>query len=113
MISWLLRGLSLTFCLLLSCGLLLVPPLLLPAQLTVQNEAQTEKEAQLQLAEGLNKKKTAVFSTDLALGKAQPPRVDLPASFLDQRLTVQLCAQVAKPKVLAVPVGRLALPFQL
>ena len=41
MISWLLRGLSLTFCLLLSCGLLLVPPLLLPAQLTVQNEAQT------------------------------------------------------------------------
>lgn len=113
MISWLLRGLSLTFCLLLSCGLLLVPPLLLPAQLTVQNEAQTEKEAQLQLAEGLNKKKTAVFSTDLALGKAQPPRVDLPTSFLDQRLTVQLCAQVTKPKVLAVPVGRLAPPFQL
>ena len=113
MISWLLRGLSLTFCLLLSCGLLLVPPLFTPVPLTVQNEAQSEKEAQLQLAEGLNKKKTAVFSTDLALDKAQPLPADRPAAFFDQFSTMQLCAQIAKPKILAVPVGRLAPPVML
>ncbi len=58
MIPAFLRWLSLSFCLLLSWALLAVPQTRLPQPaLTIQTEAAGEKEAQLQSAETLNKKK--------------------------------------------------------
>ena len=64
MIPAFLRWLSLSFCLLLSWGLLDGPQTLLPQPaLTIQTEAAVEKEAQRQSAETLNKKKTTGPST--------------------------------------------------
>ena len=66
MISGFLRWLSLSFCLLLSWSLLAIPQTRLPQPaLTIQTEAAGEKEAQLQSAETLNKKRSGTPSTPL------------------------------------------------
>ncbi len=58
MIPAFLRWLSLSFCLLLSWGMFAVPQTRLPQPaLTIQTEAAGEKEAQLQSAETLNRRK--------------------------------------------------------
>ena len=73
MISGFLRWLSLSFCLLLSWSLLAIPQTLLPQPaLTIQTEAAGEKEAQLQSAETLNKKRSGAPSTPLMTGGGQP-----------------------------------------
>ena len=109
MIPAFLRWLSLSFCLLLSWGLLAVPQTLLPQPaLTIQTEAAGEKEAQLQSAETLNKKKTTGPSTPLATGGVQPVLALMPDSLWNAVPVIHRRAQRAKPKILAVPVGRLA-----
>ncbi len=112
MIPAFLRWLSLSFCLLLSWGMFAVPQTLLtqPA-LTIQAEAAGEKEAQLQSAETQNKKKTMGSSTPLATGGVQPVLALMPDCLWSAVPVIERAAQVARPKILAVPVGRLAPPF--
>ena len=112
MIPAFLRWLSLSFCLLLSWGMFAVPQTRLPQPaLTIQTEAAGEKEAQLQSAETLNKKKTTGPSTPLATGGVQPVLALMPDSLWNAVPVIKRAAQVARPKILAVPVGRLAPPF--
>ena len=109
MIPAFLRWLSLSFCLLLSWGMFAVPQTRLPQPaLTIQTEAAGEKEAQLQSAETLNKKGP---STPLATGGVQPVLALMPDSLWNAVPVIERAAQVARPKILAVPVGRLAPPF--
>ena len=111
MIPAFLRWLSLSFCLLLSWSLLAVPQTLLPQPaLTIQTETAGEKEAQLQSAETLNKKKTTGPSTPLATGGVQPVLARTPLNLWNAVPVIHRRAQRAKPKILAVPVGRLAPP---
>ena len=111
MISGFLRWLTLSFCLLLSWSLLAIPQTRLPQPaLTIQTEAAGEKEAQLQSAETLNKKRSGTPSTPLMTGGVQPVLAQTPLNLWNAVPVLHRRAQRAKPKILAVPVGRLAPP---
>ena len=91
MISGFLRWLSLSFCLLLSWSLLAVPQTLLPQP-------------------ALNKKRSGAPSTPLMTGGVQPVLARTPLNLWNAVPVIHRRAQRAKPKILAVPVGRLAPP---
>ena len=69
-----------------------------------------EKEAQLQSAETLNKKRSGTPSTPLMTGGVQPVLAQTPLNLWNAVPVIHRRAQRAKPKILAVPVGRLAPP---
>ena len=111
MISWLFRWLSFAVCLLLSWSFLVVPPpLALQPQRIAQSDVEVEKEAQLQSDQTLNKKKIAAPSVPLTLGAAALTQGLRRPLTLRKDSPSPRKAQIARGKILAMPVGRLAPP---